>query len=125
MGSAAIRRFAFVAALLLLAPIWCRPSAVAEALVALDAPGMAMVGLTPAGAGTVPAIRRQATGAWWTAASRPDGGRSLTAVGLLALFALVGLTPWATLVASATAPPSLGRRRHVISLRAPPLAWTV
>lgn len=120
MGSAAIRRFAFVAALLLLAPIWCRPSAVAEAL---DAPGLAMVGLSPAGAGTVPAIRRQATGAWWTAGSRPDHGRNLAVAGLLALFALVGLTPWATLVAVRTAPASLGRRRHVISLRAPPLAY--
>lgn len=122
MGSAAIRRFAFVAALLLLAPIWCRPSAVAEAL---DPPGLAMVGLTPAGAGTVPAIRRQATGAWWTAASRPDHGRNLAVAGLLALFAVAGLTPCATLVAIRSAPASLGRRRHVISLRAPPLACAV
>jgi hypothetical protein len=122
MGSASIRRIAFVAALLLLAPIWCRPSAVAEAL---DAPGLAMVGLTPAGTGTVPAIRRQATGAWWTAASRPDHGRSIAAVGLMALFALLGLTAWAPVVAVSTAPASLGRRRHVISLRAPPPACAV
>lgn len=122
MGSAAIRRFAFVASLLLLAPIWCRPSAVTEAL---DAPGLAMVGLSPAGAGTVPAIRRQAAGAWWTAASRPESGRSLAAVRFVALFALLGLTPWATLVAAGSAPASLGRRRHVISLRAPPLACAV
>jgi hypothetical protein len=120
MGSAAIRRFAFVAALLLLAPIWCRPSAVAEAL---DPPGLAVVGLTPGGAGTVPAIRRQATGAWWTAVTRPDHGRSIAIAGLIALFALFGLMPWATLIAIGTAPASLGRRRHVISLRAPPLAF--
>jgi hypothetical protein len=122
MGSAAIRRFAFVAALLLLAPIWCRPSAVVQVI---DQPGLSMVGLAPAGAGTVPAIRRQATGAWWTAASRPDHGRSLAAIGLVALFALVGLTPWGTLVAASTAPASLGRRRHVIALRAPPLTCAV
>lgn len=122
MGSAAIRRFAFVAALLLLAPIWCRPSAVADAL---DPPGLAMVGLTPAGAGTVPAIRRQGTGAWWTAASHPDHGRNLAVAGLLALFAFAGIAPWATLVAVSTALASLGRRRHVISLRAPPFACAV
>lgn len=122
MGSAAIRRFAFVAALLLLAPIWCRPSAVAEVL---DQPGLSMVGLTLAGAGTVPAIRRQAAGAWWTAASRPDHGRSMAAIGLLILLALVRLTAWASLVAVTTARPSLGRRRHVISLRAPPLTCAV
>ena len=119
MGSAAVRRFAFVAALLLLAPIWCRPSAVAEAL---DSPGLATVGLSPAGAGAVPAIRRQGTGSWWTAAVRYDNGRSLAAVGLGALFSLLGLLPWATLVSTSALSPSLGRRRHVISLRAPPPA---
>ena len=117
MGSATIRRFAFVAAILLLAPAWCRPAAVAEAL---ERPGQALVGLAAAGAGTVPAIRRHAAGAWWTTAARADHGRSLAALGLLALLSLARLVPWATLEVVSTAPSSLARRRHVISLRAPP-----
>lgn len=117
MGSATIRRFAFVAAILLLAPAWCRPSAVSETL---ERPGRALVGLAPAGAGTVPAIRRHAIGAWWTSAARADHGRVLAALGLLAMLSLTRLLPWARLEAVRLAPPSLGRRRHVISLRAPP-----
>ena len=117
MGSATIRRFAFVAALLLLAPIWYRPATVTDAL---DTRGRALVGLAAAGAGTVPAIRRHAASAWWTAATRADQGRSLAAVGLLALLALTRLMPWATLLTARTVASSLVRRRHVISLRAPP-----
>ena len=118
MGSATIRRFAFVAAILLLAPAWCRPAAVAEAW---ERPGRALVGLAPAGAGTVPAIRRHASGAWWTAAARPEHGRALATVGMLALLSPTLLMPWAMFTAVRAAPSSLGRRRHVISLRAPPL----
>lgn len=117
MGSVTIRRFAFVAAILLLAPAWCRPAAVAEVL---ERPGRALVGLTPAQSSTMPAIRRHATGAWWSAAVRADHGRALAAVGLAALLTLTRLLPWATLEAIGTAPSSLGRRRHIISLRAPP-----
>jgi hypothetical protein len=118
MGSATIRRFAFVAAILLLVPAWCRPAAVAEAM---ERPGRALVGLAPAGPGTVPAIRRHAGGHWLNSSLRADNGRALATVGLLALLSLIRLMPWATLVAVSTAPSSLGRRRHVISLRAPPL----
>lgn len=117
MGSATIRRFAFVAAILLLAPAWCRPAAVAETL---ERSGRTLVGLAPAGAGAVPAIRRHTAGGWWTSAARTDLGRSLAAVGLLALLSLTTLMPWATLEAVRTAPSSLARRRHVIALRAPP-----
>jgi hypothetical protein len=45
----------------------------------------------------------------------------VVALGLLVLLALMGLTPWATLRAVPAVPSPLGRRRHVISLRAPPL----
>ena len=117
MGSATIRRFAFVAAILLLGPVWCQPGSVGGAL---ERPGRALVGLAPAGTGTVPAIRRHAAGAWWTTAVRADHGRFLAAVGLLALLSLTRLLPWATLQAVRSAPSSLGRRRHIISLRAPP-----
>jgi hypothetical protein len=117
MGPATIRRLAFVAAILLLSPVWCRPAEVAEAL---ESPRRALVGLAPAGAGAVPAVRRHAAGAWWTAASRPDHGRHLAIVGLLALFSLTGMVRWGTLPTVTSARPPLGRRRYVISLRAPP-----
>jgi hypothetical protein len=119
MGSATIRRFAFVAAILLLAaPAWCRPGAVADAR---DRPGRALVGLAPAAAGTVPAIRRHAAGAWFTiGAARADHGRAVAVAGLLGLLSLTRLLPWATVKAVSHVPPSIGRRRHVIALRAPP-----
>ena len=118
MGSAAIRRFAFVAAILLLAPAWCRPASVADAL---ERPGRALVGLAPADPGDLPAIRPTPAGAWSTTAARADHGRALVLVGLLALLSLTRLLPGGTLGAVRSAPSSLGRRRHVISLRAPPL----
>ena len=118
MGSATIRRFALVAAMLLLVPVWCRPSVVERAL---EASGLAVVGLAPGGAGSVPAIRRHAGDGWSRAAARPDHGRTVAALGLLGLLSLMGLVPWATLRSVLAAPSLLGRRRHVISLRAPPL----
>ena len=117
MGSATIRRFAFVAAILLLAPAWCRPAAVAEAF---ESPGRTLVSLAPAGAGTVPVIRRHAAGAWWTTEHRAAHGRALAAVGLIALLSLTRPLFRAMLEAVRSAPSSLGCRRHVISLRAPP-----
>ena len=122
MGSATTRRFALVAAILLLAPVWCRPS-VARSV--MEAPGLAVVGLAPAGAGSVPAIRRHAGDNWSRAAARPDHGRTVAALGLLGLLSVFGLTPWAILRAVPAAPSTLGRRRHVISLRAPPLLLAI
>ena len=122
MGSATIRRFAIVAAILLLSPVWCR-STVANR--ALETPGLALVGLVRGATGSVPAIRRQAGDGWSRAVARPDHGRAVAALGLLGLLSLLGLTPWATLRTVPAAPSSLGRRRHVISLRAPPLLLAV
>ena len=118
MGSATIRRFALVAVILLLAPVSCRPSVASKAL---KAPALAVVGLAPAGAGSVPAIRRHAGDGWSRAVTRADQGRMMAALALLGLLSLIGLTPWGTLRAVPAAPSPLGRRRHVISLRAPPL----
>jgi hypothetical protein len=44
----------------------------------------------------------------------------LAVAGLLSLLRLV---PWVTLAAVRAAPPSLVRRRHAISLRAPPVRF--
>lgn len=117
MRSATIRRFAIVAAMLLLVPLWSQPSTADRVL---DRPGQALVTVAPGPGATVPAIRRQAAGSWW-AAARADHGRTLVALGLLGMLALPSLAPWATVRAALVAPPPLGRRRHVISLRAPPL----
>jgi hypothetical protein len=81
-----------------------------------------LAGLSRGDAGTLPAIRRHDAGGWWSARARPDHSRKLFALGLLALLSLVRLVPWATVDAVLLAPSPLGRRRHVISLRAPPPA---
>jgi hypothetical protein len=118
MRSATIRRFAFVAAMLLLVPVWSQPSAANRAL---DRPGQALISLVPGPGAAVPAIRRQSMGSWW-AAARADHGRIIAALGLVGILALVSLAPWATVGAALVAPAPLGRRRHIISLRAPPPA---
>jgi hypothetical protein len=117
MRSATVRRFAFVAALLLLAPVWCQ-SSLASRAVAL--PGHVLSGLSGGDAGTLPAIRRHDAGGVWSARVRPEHSRKLFAVGLLALLSFIRLVPWATVSAVLMAPSPLGRRRYVISLRAPP-----
>jgi hypothetical protein len=122
MGSATTRRFAVLAAILLLVPVWCRPSV---AHTALNTHELAVVGLAPAGPGPVPAIRRLVGDGWPRAGARLDHGRAVAALGLAGVLSLMGLARWARLVAVRAAPPSLGRRRHVISLRAPPLLLAV
>ena len=117
MGSGTIRRIAFVATILLLTPVWCRSPA---AVMVVDTVGSALANLAPGGGGPVPAIRRQPTGAW-TAGARTDQGRTVAALGLLSVLALMALAPWATVRAELASHPSRGRRRHVIALRAPPL----
>ena len=122
MGSATTRQFALTAAILLLAPVWCRP---AVAPSTPDVPGMAVARLAPAAAGSIPAIRRHAADGWSRALARPDHGRTVATLGLLGLLSLIGLSPWATVRALLAAPSPHGRRRHVISPRAPPLLAAV
>jgi hypothetical protein len=122
MTSATVRRFAFVAAMVLLAPIWCRPASVTRAV---ETPGAVIAGLVDAGAAAAPAIRRHAPAGWWMAASRASHGRTLVVLGTLALLALLGLAPWARVQTVRRAPSPLVRRRHVIALRAPPLPFCV
>ena len=117
MGSATLRRLALVAVILLLAPVWCRPS-VADA--APREPSPVLVHMAKSGASAIPAIRRQAAGSWRSAGAGPDHGPVLTAIGLFGFLSLIALAPWATLPAMLAAPSPLGRRRHLISLRAPP-----
>jgi hypothetical protein len=119
MGSATVRRFAFVAALLLLTPVWGRSSLAPGAV---QLPGHVLSALSGGDAGALPAIRRHDADGLWSARVRLEHSRKLFAFGLLALLSLVRLVPWATVEAVLMAPSALGRRRHVISLRAPPPA---
>ncbi len=118
MGSATIRRLALVAAVVLLAPLWCRPSVVVRAV---QVPGSMVVGLASDGAPAAPAIRRQAAGAWSIVGLRTDLGRRLLSVGVVALLSLLVVGPWSVLESRRSAPSPLARRRHAIALRAPPL----
>jgi hypothetical protein len=118
MGSATVRRFALVAALVLLAPLWCRPATVARAG---EGPTPVLVRVDPTGTIPASAIRRHASVGWSTAGLRPLTGRSLLAVVVIALLSLFRLVRWATLDPLRSAPSALAPRRHVIALRAPPL----
>jgi hypothetical protein len=122
MGSATTRRFALLAAILLLVPVWCRASVAHSAF---DTHELAFIGPAATSPGSVPAIRRLTGDGWPRAGARLDHGRAVAALGLAGVLSLMGAAPWATLLAVRSAPPSLGRRRHVISLRAPPLLLAV
>jgi len=117
MRYATIRRFALMAAVVLLAPTWCRPSA---ALPVQESAGVLLIGLAPSGGSSTPAIRRSAVAGWWMAASRADHGRSGLAGGVVALLSLLTVARWAPMAAMRSVPSPLIRRRHVIALRAPP-----
>ena len=119
MGSATVRRFALVAAVLLLAPAWYRPLAVATR----EAAQPLTVGLATVGAAQAPAVRRHTGAGWWLHDLREDHGRSLVVLAVAALLSLLRLVPWLGLAAVRAVPSSLARRRHAISLRAPPLSF--
>lgn len=86
---------------------------------------MAVAGMATDGAGSVSAVLRLAGDGWSRSVARPDHGRTMAALGLPGLLSLLGLAAWAMLLVVLTAPPALGRRRHVISLRAPPLLLAI
>jgi hypothetical protein len=118
MGSATIRRFALVAAMVLLAPLSFRPSVVVRAV---QVPGTIVAGLPSDGSPASPAIRRHTAGAWAMAGTRVDQARRLLGLGVVALLSLLVIGPWSILESRRSAPSPLVRRRHAIALRAPPL----
>ncbi len=111
MGSAAARRFALVAALVLLSPVWFRAASVVHAP---DRSDGLYVGMAQAGTSPVLVIRRHAG---------PSGGAAFRAptATLVALVSLLLLVRWAAFAGAPAASPLI-RRRHVIALRAPPAA---
>ena len=116
MGSATVRRFVLVAAVLLLAPVWSRPLVVASAVVTHPEVGMAT-----GGAAHAPAIRRHTAGGWWLHGPHEEQSRSLVVLAVLGLLSsLLRRVPWVTLASVASVSSSLVRRRHAIALRAPP-----
>jgi hypothetical protein len=121
MRSATIRRLSLVAALVLLAPLWCRPSAV---LPVVEASRSLLFGLAPGDADSVPAVRREAAGIRWVSA-RADHRRSSMALAVVALLVLLRKGRWERVLTVRSAFPSLGRRRYAITLRAPPRARPV
>jgi hypothetical protein len=118
MRSATIRRFAIVAVMVLLAPVWARPAPIGPGA---RSSGATLAGVTPVGAPAAPAIRGHVGGGWWAAAIRTDVGRRLPALAVLALVSLLLSVSWTSVAERRSAPSPLRRRRHVIALRAPPL----
>lgn len=113
MGSATARRFALVAAMVVLVPLWFR------AVSAVDAPAPPdglFVGMAVASSAPAPVIRRIGD-SWPSSASAHDP----TSAAMATLAALLLVARGATFCADLTGPSSLARRRHVISLRGPPL----
>ena len=113
MGSATARRFALVAAMVVLLPVWLR------AVSAVDAPAPAdglFVGMAHASTVPAPVIRRIAD-SWPSSVS----AHAPTPAAMASLLALVVLARWARFCADPTGASPLARRRYVIALRGPPL----
>lgn len=117
MRLAILRRFALVAVIALLEPLWGHWASVPSVVV--EASTGSVLAHAELGTTTVPTFRQHVEAAWRGSNARPEPGRALVALALLGLLSLLGLTPWTTLTAARPAP-SLARRRHVIALRAPP-----
>ena len=128
MGPATIRRLASVAAVVLVALVWCRPAGLAglaglaDGVQASDRP---LVAQALGGTGAAPAVIRQSHAGWWLHGTRPDHGKGPFVAALFALVLLVCPVPWGRPNGPRSAPSSLARRRHVIALRAPPLPFTI
>ena len=112
------RRFAFVAVIAVMEPLWGHWAALPRLVVE------ASTGTVPAHAeiatAAVPSFRQHVEAVWRASKERPATSRSLAALAFLAVLSLLRPTPWRTLITAQPAPPALARRRHVIALRAPP-----
>ena len=116
MGSATTRRFALVAAVVVLAPLWCRAVSDVGAPARSDGP---FVGMTAAATAPALVVRRHASAWPWAPRSSPQPSHGPATAGLAALVALLALSRRAPFAAVPVASP-LSRRRHVIALRGPP-----
>jgi hypothetical protein len=123
MGPATIRRLASVAAIILVAIVWCRPAAdagVAGPVQGAEASDRPMVARAPGGAGAAAAVIRQSHAGWLMHGARPDQGKGPLAAAVVALVLLLSPVLWDRSDRPHSALSSLARRRHVIALRAPP-----
>ncbi|MGH9264361.1 MAG: hypothetical protein ACRD1D_06680 [Acidimicrobiales bacterium] len=118
MGPATIRRLGCVAAMVLLAVVWFRPTVPGGPVHAADRP---LIGQAPITTGAEPAVVRHSQVGWLLHGTRPDHGKGGVTAAVLALVALLRLVPWGPSDGVRRAPPSIGRRRYAIALRAPPL----
>ena len=125
MGPATIRRLASVAAIVLVALVWCRPAGLAGLVEGLEASDRPSVVQGLGGAGRAPAVVRQSHAGWWVHGTRPDHGKGPLAAAVVAVMLLAGPVFWGRHDGSRSAPSPLARRRHVIALRAPPLPLPV
>lgn len=118
MRLAVLRRFALVAVIALLEPLWGHWASVPSVRVEASS---GTVSVHPVvGVATVPTFRQHVEAAWRASNARPEPGRTLVTLAVLAVLALLARIPWTSLTAALSARMSLTRRRHVIALRAPP-----
>lgn len=118
MGSATARRFALVAAMVVLVPVWFR------AVPAVGAPAPSdglFVGTTAASTAPAPAIRRIADSWPWAHGSSLASTHGPSVAAMAALLALLLPARWARFCAAPRGVSPLARRRLVIPLRGPPL----
>lgn len=118
MRLAIFRRFALVAVIALLEPLWGHWASVPSVVV--EASSGSVPAHAEIGTATVPTFRQHVEAAWRASNVRPEPGRVLVALAVLGLLSLLRLTPSTTLPSARRAAPSRARRRHVIALRAPP-----
>ena len=116
MRLAILRRFALVAFIALLEPLWGHWASVPS--VVIEASSESLLAHPEIGTATVPTFRQHVEAAWRASNDRPDPGRVLVILAVLGLLSFLRLTPWTALTARSA--PSLACRRHVIALRAPP-----
>lgn len=113
-----LRRFAFVAVIAVMEPLWGHWAALPRLVV--EASTETVPAHAEIGTAAIPSFRQHVEAAWRGSKEQPATSRSVMALAVLAVLSLLRPTPWRTLVTARPAPPALARRRHVIALRAPP-----